>query len=238
MKKKWIIVLTALALILALGLLCYFGIIWPNSIFAAKYAVHGIDVSNHQKDIDWTKVTSDRSVKFAFIKATEGVDYVDPYFTANWEGAAKAGLYRGAYHYFTATDSGFDQAMNFIGLVPVETGCLPPVVDIEEMSADPTAFRKDLGDFLNLIEAAYGQKPIIYAVHASYEKYIKGNFEGYPVWIRSVITPAGLSDKRPWLFWQYNNRGRVGGIHAYVDQNVFNGSMDELKALLSDQGEI
>src|SRR5262245_20104351 len=94
--------------------------------------VIGVDVSNHQGYIDWPTLAR-TDVAFAYIKATEGGDFRDRRFQANWEGAKRAGLPRGAYHFFTQCRSGADQARNFIAAVPREEGALPPVVDLEHM---------------------------------------------------------------------------------------------------------
>ncbi|MGE3243206.1 MAG: GH25 family lysozyme, partial [Pirellulales bacterium] len=39
--------------------------------------IEGVDVSNYQGSINWTSVKN-AGIQFAFCKATEGVDYVDP----------------------------------------------------------------------------------------------------------------------------------------------------------------
>ena len=94
--KKSILVLAAVAA--SIGLLV---IIYPWLEPARLlYDVHGIDVSHHQGKIDWPAVAVD-GVGFAFIKATEGGDFVDPRFAENWKASAKAGIPRGAYHFFT-----------------------------------------------------------------------------------------------------------------------------------------
>src|SRR5262245_61075050 len=61
--------------------------------------VEGIDVSGYQPNTDWAKVKG-ANRKFAFIKATEGTGYVNPYFDHDWKGAKQNGILRGAYHYF------------------------------------------------------------------------------------------------------------------------------------------
>ena len=38
-----------------------------------------------------------------------------------------------------------------------------------------------------------------------------------------------------WDFWQHTDVGRVPGIEKEVDLNVFNGSLDELRALTLQQ---
>src|SRR3990172_4519727 len=96
------------------------------------YPVVGIDVSNHQGVIDWPKVRAS-GIAFAYIKATEGGDFRDKSFERNWQDSAKAGMPRGAYHFFTACKSGAEQAGNFIAAVPRESGSLPPVIDVEHI---------------------------------------------------------------------------------------------------------
>ncbi|MGY0040884.1 GH25 family lysozyme [Pedobacter sp. NJ-S-72] len=91
-----------------------------------RYSIHGIDVSYYQGKIDWNKVKAmkedDVSIKFAFIKATEGVSSVDPYFQRNWREAPKAGIICGAYHYFIPKKSGLWQARFFLQTVKFEAG--------------------------------------------------------------------------------------------------------------------
>ena len=67
-----------------------------------------------------------------FIKATEGIVNTDPQFKRNWKKSKQAGMIRGAYHFFLATKDGREQAENFISMVDLEEGDLPPVVDIEQ----------------------------------------------------------------------------------------------------------
>ena len=55
--------------------------------------IHGIDVSHHQDTIDWPMVRK-AGVRFAFIKASEGEEYVDPMFDLNIHGAVEAGVPR------------------------------------------------------------------------------------------------------------------------------------------------
>ena len=59
----------------------------PKSEFTGPYPhdfpIHGIDVSNHQGDIDWNAVRQS-NVRFAYIKATEGGDHADETFMLHW----------------------------------------------------------------------------------------------------------------------------------------------------------
>jgi lysozyme len=72
--------------------------------------IQGIDVSKWQGEIDWTQLMATQpEIKFAIIKATEGVGYTDPKFKRNWEAAKAAGLIRGAYHFARVSVVGLDK---------------------------------------------------------------------------------------------------------------------------------
>src|SRR3569832_1477885 len=58
----------------------------------------GVGVSRNQGRIAFGRLRA-AVAHFAFIKATEGADYVDPNFAANWAGARAAGMARAAYHF-------------------------------------------------------------------------------------------------------------------------------------------
>ena len=97
-----------------------------------EYTVQGIDVSHHQSWINWSSLPS-QGIHFAYIKATEGEDLVDSLFSFNWCEAQKAGVHRGAYHYFRPGTSVLPQVLNYIREVHLEPGDLPPVLDVETL---------------------------------------------------------------------------------------------------------
>ncbi|TKK64312.1 glycoside hydrolase family 25 protein [Ilyomonas limi] len=201
------------------------------------YTLHGIDVSRHQGAISWRAVR-DMQIKdirfhFAFMKATEGVKMVDPYFKRNWKSCKKMHLSRGAYHYYLANKSGADQALNFIKTVKLEPGDLPPVVDIEQLhGTKPAMMRAELKLFLNMIETHYNAKPIIYSYVDFYERYLGEEFDNYPLWIAHYLQKERPRIKREWIFWQFNEGGRVNGILSNTDFNVFNGDSAAFEELL------
>ncbi|MDR3271459.1 MAG: hypothetical protein LBT32_08155 [Peptococcaceae bacterium] len=223
----------AIIVVVVVVVLYHTGRIRPNETFASRYPIQGMDVSNHQDEIDWQQIDQNAEISFVFLKATEGKNYRDQYFQKNWEELSGAGIYKGAYHYFTLTSSGREQAENFIAVVPVESGCLPPVIDIEEYGLDQETFRKELRDFIYLVEERYQQKPILYVIYSLYDEYIKGEFEENPIWISDIVKAPKLSDQREWLFWQYSHNGKVNGVPGDVDLDVFQGDRRQLEALLS-----
>lgn len=96
----------------------------------------GLDVS-HWNAPNWTDWAS-RGYKFAWIKATEGTNFLDPRFNAHRRDAGSAGFKTGAYHYFRAAFGGVEQANFFWSTAGVND--LPPAIDVE--SRNNTGFSK------------------------------------------------------------------------------------------------
>ena len=226
--------LAAAAVMVALALCLYTGIIWFNDPSRALFPVRGVDVSHHQGDIAWPELAA-QGLHFVYIKATEGGDFKDKRFAYNWQEARKAGLAVGAYHFFRPGKTGREQAQNFIGSVPKEADALPPVLDVECPVVPPgperEAIRARIAECLALLEAAYGKTPLIYTTYEAYGAFIKGGFEEHPLWIRSVfISPDAAVLGRNWLLWQYSERGRLAGYSGrerFIDLNVFNGTEED-----------
>lgn len=161
-------------------------------------------------------------IEFAYIKATEGGDFVDDWFERNWEGAGAAGLDRGAYHFFTLCRSGNEQAANFLDVVPMDPDALPPVVDLELAGncadrPDRTWVERELGAFLEAVESATGQTVVV---------YVGGDFEGEyqlrdeldrPIWHRRVLIRP---DVEGWWIWQVHGYASIDGINGGADLNV------------------
>ena len=91
----------------------------------------GIDISKHQPNIDWETLCEENKPYFVFIKATEGTYVQDKKFKEHWANCKKNNVLRGAYHFFSYFTSGKKQAANFIKMVKLEKGDLPPVLDVE-----------------------------------------------------------------------------------------------------------
>ncbi|MEO6329002.1 MAG: GH25 family lysozyme [Ginsengibacter sp.] len=201
------------------------------------YAIHGIDVSRYQRVIDWSDVKNmqvkDIKIGFAFIKATEGIGKIDAQFRRNWLKAADEKIPKGAYHYFIAGESGKAQAQNFIDIVKLEKGDLPPVLDVEQSNRTGIDdLRKEVLVWLNKIEQEYKTKPVIYTNIYFYNRYLSTGFDDYPFWIAHYLQPAKPRLSRNWLFWQHSESGHVNGIGPPVDFNVFAGDSLEFDNLL------
>lgn len=200
-----------------------------------RYHIHGIDVSYAQGKINWLKVKAMEEdsvhISFAFIKATEGLLTVDPYFKRNWREAPKVGIRCGAYHFFRPYKSGLWQARFFLQNVKLESGDLPAVVDIERLDGvSPVAMRKQLNDFLKHVHGKTHVRPIIYTGLSFYKDYLEGYYDDYPLWIAHYnreVLKAGANTN--WWFWQHSEKGKVNGINHTVDFNVFKGDSSQFE---------
>jgi lysozyme len=207
-----------------------------------KARLQGVDVSHYQPTVDWDAVKATAS--FVFIKATDSTNGVDPRFSSHWSGAKKAGIPRGAYHFFHPKRDVKAQVANFVKHVSPDPGELPVVVDVEEfkdeyLNSDCETLAGLVKEFTQGVEKALGYKPIIYTNHETWKTSFCGHphFLDYPLWLAQYTAAHPTEPKMPegwkqWHFWQYTESGKVQGIPGQVDQSYFNGSVEELKALL------
>lgn len=200
-------------------------------VVAPNVQVSGVDVSRHQKLIEWDTVAAHEPVQFAFVKATEGGDYRDSLFCYNWESLDRLNIRRGAYHFFRGYGCGIEQATHFLSTVEMKPGDLPPVLDLETLdNTPPEQVVEEAKIWLAVMEQALGIKPIIYTNQHFYERFLADNgFDGYPLWIaRYSDQRPNLTDGNRWSFWQYTKEGCVEGISEKVDMNVFPGTVQML----------
>jgi lysozyme len=179
----------------------------------------GIDLSHHNGNIDWPVLAAE-NLDFIYLKATEGGDWKDPRFQANWQAASAEGYRVGAYHFYRLCRGGAVQADNFIRSVEVRAGTLPPAVDLEYShnctpAQNPAETRAELRLFLDRLEAEYGAVPVLYTTPDFHADWLSAGFERYPLWIRSL----GGAPELPARIWQYSMRGKAKGIEGDVDRN-------------------
>lgn len=204
-------------------------LLWQN-----RYPIRGIDVSRYQGQIDWGKVKS-AGIRFAFIKATEGTNFVDPYYAVNWDGAADHKVVRGAYHFFRPAQDGKAQAEHFLKRLHLSEGDLPPVLDLE-VTDDVTAqaIRREALEWLETVEKATGMTPIVYTLPHYANSYLEGKLSKYPLWVVDLtfLWPSAAQGWSGWTFWQRSHHGSVDGIPGDVDLDVFGGNEVEFRRLL------
>lgn len=198
----------------------------------------GIDVSHYQGIINWKKVAK-AELSFVYTKATSGITYVDPHFKHNWNGIRSTEMFRGAYHFFLATDDPQLQAENFIRTVgALRNHDMPPMLDVEILDhSSRSAVETGALAWLQAVEEATGRIPIIYT-GSSFGTQILTNpdFSKYPLWIaeysdhiKSIPKPWKHAG---WTIWQYSSTSKVEGITGHVDMNRFHSDTASLEQFI------
>lgn len=194
----------------------------------------GIDIYNgtRTRGLDLARVKA-AGYGFTIVKATEGVDYVDPSFIANVQAAHVAGLLVGAYHLLRATPID-RQCHDFLAAIAPHGPYACLAIDVENPSAGSTEI------------SSLGKSAITDRILTIY-KAIRA--EGYtcPVyvyasasWLRSLIDVAACRkagmliwmaaysndtpDSTDWSaecdMWQWCSDGNVQGVTGNTDCDV------------------
>jgi len=179
----------------------------------AQQRHRGIDVSKYQGNINWTKVAKDSTIRFVYIKATEGTTIQDPFYQTNIAKAKKAGLLVGSYHLYSSKTTAYQQMANMRKVVKKKEQDLVPVLDIEASHNGRLDMRR-VNKLLELMEAEYGVKPLIYTSERLYKNYFAGKrYAKYQIFIANY---RGYPNTR-FTLWQYTESGRCSGISGFVD---------------------
>jgi len=188
---------------------------------------NGIDVSHWQWPIDWGQVKA-AGYTFAYIKATEGTAFLDNRMAAHWLNAGQAGLKRGFYHFFRPGLNAAMQAAHFIIATRGLETELRPVLDVETVQKTPAGqpIKPDANNlliWLQFVEMATGQKPMIYTAAWFFDTYYGAPIwaRNYPLWCAHYST-APTAPRLPkawtdWSIWQYSSQGKVPGVPGACD---------------------
>ncbi|GAB3404327.1 lysozyme [Flindersiella endophytica] len=209
-----------------------------GSIQSATGTVAGMDVASHQGNVNWSSWWS-KGKRFAFVKATEGTGYRNPYFAQQYNGSYRVGMIRGSYHFALPNkSSGATQANYFVnhgGGWSKDGKTLPGALDIEYNPYGSTCYGLSqsgmvswIRSFTKQYKARTGRDAVIYST-TDWWKRCTGNNASFgkanPLWIARYNSspgtlPAGWGFH---TFWQFSS--------SPLDQNRFNGAISRLRAL-------
>lgn len=202
---------------------------------------YGFDISHYQnkEDIKWDSLSIGNKtipLEFVVMRATMGNRNADKNFDEFWASAKEHNLIRGAYHFYRADEDPVIQANNFLDNVKLESGDMPPVLDIEKIPKTKSNKKliEDLKVWCKIVEETYGVKPIIYTYYHYYKDFLRGEFDGYPIWLANYNDIPEPSPEDQWQFWQFTENGIVHGINSKIDLNIYNGGVWSLKSLTLD----
>jgi WD40 repeat protein len=219
--------------------------------------VLGVDVSSFNGKVDWNAIEA-AGYRFAFTRASEGIDQVDELFEANWAGILDAGMLRGAYHVFRPAQDAVAQAGFFAQTIALQEGDLPPVVVLETMDELPSdQVLQNLLAFLVELQKQTGRSPIVYTNPVFWQGLLEDPTSSvqqsapssrtlfpsndYQLWVASYgksDAPSLPSGWGTWAFWQYSGEGEVPGIQSQVSLTRFNGNSAALDDLTSTQPDL
>ncbi|MBI5772361.1 MAG: choice-of-anchor D domain-containing protein, partial [Verrucomicrobia bacterium] len=202
--------------------------------------IYGVDVSHWQGVINWSQVKL-AGRDYAFIKATESVDFSDDKFSANMVGAKNAGLLVAPYHFARPSygDSPEAEAGYFVSIAGafIISGNLRPVLDFEDDDSLTTMSNAQLTDWVSRwateVKRLTGADPILY-MDGRFVSRLTSPATSYPLWFASpdgtTTQPSNVGNFSQAVFKQYDWHGSVAGIPSEVDLDVFYGDMSALQS--------
>ena len=190
------------------------GIYMPECSTYESGSIKGIDVSEYQGNMNWSKAKK-QGIKYTFIRVGHGNHNIDPYFRTNMLNANAAGIYTGVYFYCTAhtASQAKKDAKWVIQQLRGYNVTYPVALDLEENSQAAlgrTKVTKIAKAFLDEIAAA-GYTPMIYTNENWAINYI--DLSGLPGVYRWVARYSGEYDttiKRD--IWQAGSTVLLDGI--------------------------
>lgn len=184
----------------------------------------GVDVSNWQGTIDWTKVKAS-GISFAILKVGPVYGQVDAQFQRNASECERLGIPYGVYYYTYArsTSEANTDATRTLTWLAGHKPSLPVYYDVEDdwILKDPSFSRSKLTQivqtFCNRISAS-GYTPGIYANLNWFNNYLNdSSLSKYDHWVAHYSSACGY--KGSYSFWQYSSSGSVPGISGSADMN-------------------
>ena len=198
----------------------------------AGESVLGIDVSTHQKEIDWQKVKTAGveivMIRLGYRTMMDGELYEDEWAQRNYQGAKAAGLKIGAYFFSQAisVEETIEEANYALNIAADWELDMPLVFDWELVNNNCRNAHVDarmLTDFCkvfcNIIEAAGREAMIYFNPYQARNRLYLEELTDYRFWL------AMYSDEMDFAYkidmWQYTCTGSVPGINGDVDINLY-----------------
>lgn len=207
-----------------------------DSRFNGYIIQEGIDVSEWNGDIDWAKV-KEAGYEFAIIRVSgtwsreSGGQFMDSRAIQNIEGALRAGMSIGVYHFSQAITEKEAQkeAQYILNAIQPYKGriALPVVFDFEYVSGSDgeggrlydaqltkSKATKICNKFCETVEAS-GLSSMVYSNLSLLGNQLNPADLTAPVWLAQWANAVSYSGS--YEYWQYSATGRVPGISGEVD---------------------
>ena len=188
----------------------------------------GIDISMHNGNVDFSKIKAS-GVLACYIKATEGVNYVDPKFRTYVNLIRNTGINYGMYHFMSERTSPSMQAIDFYNAIKDTSYNLIPVLDIEtnNLGRNRTQISDRCLAFLNKFKQLSNQDCIIYTGayfgRDNLDNRLKDKYKG---WIAHYGVSSPMDTGFKVVGHQYSETSRINGINGNVDANNFTNDIE------------
>lgn len=198
----------------------------------------GIDVSEYQGFIDYSKVKSS-GIQIVYIKASEGTTIEDPYFRANYDNAKAESLKVGFYHFVRARneEEAMAEAKFFNSVISGTSPDCRLAMDFEVFDGLSVEKINQISfAFLQKLQELTNKECVVYSdAFNARTVFSRELAESYPLWIAEydVNIPSSTGNWNEWIGFQYSDKGRIDGIDANVDLDKFTNDI-----FLSDTSEI
>ena len=183
----------------------------------------GIDVSNHQGNINWSAVKGS-GVEVAYIKATEGDYFKDKYAVNNYNNAKAQGIKVGFYHFLNGNSGGRTQAEYFYNFLKENNLlnydcklCLDVEVAVGSVANVSI-------DFCNRLKELTGQDILIYTGPYFSNAHLDNRLSSYPCWIAHYGVDRPMATNiwgNNYAGHQYSSSGSVPGVNGNCDMDNF-----------------
>lgn len=183
--------------------------------------LHGIDVSEHNKKIDWEKVKAS-GIDFAILRCGYGSDYKsqdDKYWERNVSECERLGIPYGVYLYSYAKteEMAASEAEHVLRLIKGRQLSYPVYLDMEDNSTLNTDFAAIASVFCKKIQEA-GYETGVYASLYWWNNYLTDPvFSNWERWVAQYNVTCDYEGA--YGMWQYTSKGKVDGIEGNVDMN-------------------
>ena len=213
--KKVILILVVLAL--TGGSVFYFKFYRiGNKPKVAQVGSWGIDISHHQKNIDYDKLIKENKPAYVYLKTSEGKSLIDDQYSDRLKKFRELGIPVGGYHFFNYNASGKAQAEHYIRTADLQRGDLYPVLDVEMKHSSSQSKQwivREVKSFCEVVKEEYGVAPLIYCEYDYYRKYLKEDFSDHQYWISDFVR----APRCKYVMWQYDIL-HVNGVGS-IDNN-------------------
>lgn len=196
--------------------------------------MRGIDVSNHQNDIDIFKIACD----FVIVKATEGKTYVSPSYKRQATETLASGKLLGLYHYVNGKSSPNEEMNNFVKAFIDYDGRALPVLDWESYTNAAWGDDSYLSECVKIFKSLTGLTPVIYASLSMFPNTV-ANTHGCARWVAQYANEKATGwQNTPWnegayscAIRQYTSKGQINGYAGYLDLDKAYISGDEWRTM-------